>query len=125
MKISKFPHYKQADQKDCGPTCIKIVAKHYGKTIPIQSLRNLAETTREGSSLLGLSEAAEKIGFHTIGVKLTFEKLLEAPLPCIVHWNKSHFVVVYKIKSPSAFGISPKGREKKNEETIDNKKVSK
>ncbi len=113
----KFPHYKQAESKDCGPTCIKIVAKHYGKTIHIQSLRDLAETTREGSSLLGLSEAAEKTGFHTIGVKVNFEKLLEVPLPCIVHWNKNHFAVLYKIKSPSAFGISPKGRGKK-EETI-------
>ncbi len=111
--MSKFPHYKQAESKDCGPTCIKIVAKHYGKTIHIQNLRNLAETTREGSSLLGLSEAAEKIGFHTIGVKVNFEKLLEAPLPCIVHWNKNHFAVLYKIKVPSAFGISPKGRVKK------------
>ncbi len=113
--MKKFPHYKQTESKDCGPTCIKIVAKHYGKTIHIQSLRDLAETTREGSSLLGLSEAAEKIGFHTIGVKVNFEKLLEAPLPCIVHWNKNHFAVVYRIKVPSTFGISPKGRKKKSE----------
>lgn len=101
--MSKFPHYKQTESKDCGPTCIKIVAKHYGKTIHIQSLRNLAETTREGSSLLGLSEAAEKIGFHTIGVKINFEKLLEVPLPCIVHWNKNHFAVLYKIKKAKNF----------------------
>ena len=113
--MKKFPHYKQSEQKDCGPTCIKIIAKHYGKIISIQKLRDMAETTREGSSLLGLSESAEKIGFHTIGVKIDFEKLLEIPLPCIVHWNKNHFVVVYKIKVPSAFGISPKGRVKKDE----------
>ena len=92
----RFPHYKQTESKDCGPTCIKIIAKHYGKTIHIQNLRNLAETTREGSSLLGLSEAAEKMGFHTIGVKINFQKLLEAPLPCIVHWNKNHFAILLK-----------------------------
>ncbi len=115
--MKSFPHYRQTESKDCGPTCIKIVAKHFGKTIHVQTLRSLSETTREGSSLLGLSEAAEKIGFHTIGVKVNFEKLLEAPLPCIVHWNKNHFAVLYKIKAPSAFGISPKGRRKK-EETI-------
>ena len=109
--MKNFPHYKQTESKDCGPTCIKIVAKYYGKTIHIQSQRNLSETTREGSSMLGLSEAAEKIGFHTIGVKINFKKLLEVPLPCIVHWNKNHFAVLYKIKSPSAFGISPKGRK--------------
>lgn len=103
-----FPHYKQADRKDCGPTCIKIVAKHYGKTLHIQSLRNLAETTREGSSLLGLSEAAEKIGFHTIGVKITYSKLVEeVPLPLIAHWNKNHFVVVYKIKKDRVYISDP------------------
>ena len=107
----KFPHYKQADQKDCGPTCIKIVAKHYGKTLHIQTLRNLAETTREGSSLLGLSEAAEKIGFHTIGVKIDFEKLQEVPLPCILHWNKNHFVVLYDIKRKISFNFSSKEKK--------------
>jgi len=48
--------------------------------------------------LFGLSEAAEKIGFHTLGVQISYEKLLEVPLPCIVHWNKNHFAVLYKIK---------------------------
>lgn len=105
--MQKFPFYKQADQKDCGPTCIKIIAKHYGKIINIQNLRNLSETTREGSSMLGLSEAAEKIGFHTIGVRLNYKKLSEVVLPCIVHWNKSHFVVLYKIKKNTVFISDP------------------
>lgn len=93
-----FPHYKQPDKKDCGPTCLKIIAKHYGKLLNIQKLRELSETSREGSNLLFLSEAAEKIGFRTIGVKLNINKLEEAPLPCILHWNKVHYVVLYKIK---------------------------
>ena len=105
--MKKFPFYKQADQKDCGPTCIRIIAKYYGKTIPIQTLRRLAETTREGSSLLGLSEAAEKMGFHTLGVQLNFDKLVEATLPCILHWNKEHFVVLYKIKNDKTFISDP------------------
>ncbi|KQC28977.1 peptidase domain-containing ABC transporter [Flagellimonas eckloniae] len=105
--MKKFPHYKQADQKDCGPTCLKIISKYYGKIINIQSLRNLAETTREGSSLLGLSEAAEQIGFHTIGIRVSFSKFLEATLPCIVHWNKNHFVVVYKIKKDIIYVSDP------------------
>lgn len=95
--MKKPPHYKQSDQKDCGPTCLKIVAKHFGKTIAIQELRKLTETTRAGSSLLGLSDAAEKLGFRSLGVKISLEKLLEAPLPCILHWNKNHYVVLYKI----------------------------
>ncbi|PIQ47955.1 MAG: ABC transporter ATP-binding protein [Cytophagales bacterium CG12_big_fil_rev_8_21_14_0_65_40_12] len=103
-----FPHFTQQDQKDCGPTCIKIVAKHYKKTIPIQKLRDLCETTREGSTMMGLSDAAEAIGFRTIGVKMNFEVLQkETPFPCIVHWNKNHFAVVYKIKRGTVYISDP------------------
>ena len=69
--MTDFPFYKQPDSKDCGPTCLKIIAKHYGKTLNIQTLRSLSETTRVGSNLLTLSDAAEKIGFRTLGVKLS------------------------------------------------------
>jgi ATP-binding cassette subfamily B protein len=72
--LKKFPHYKQKDAKDCGPTCLKIVAKYYKKTISIQQLRAINEITRVGSSLLGLSDAAEKIGLRSLGVKLTLEQ---------------------------------------------------
>ena len=95
--MKNFPFYKQSDNKDCGPTCLKIVAKHFGKVISIQELRKITETTRAGSSLLGLSDAAEKLGFRSLGVKISLEKLLEAPLPCILHWNKNHYAVLYKI----------------------------
>lgn len=94
----KFTNYKQADSKDCGATCLKIIAKHYGKILNIQTLRQFSETTREGTNLLTLSEAVEAIGFRSLGVKLNVEKLHEAPLPCILHWNKEHFVVLYRIK---------------------------
>jgi ATP-binding cassette subfamily B protein len=97
--LKKFPHYPQPDSKDCGATCLKIIAKHYGKTLNIQTLRNLSETTREGSNLLNLSEAAESLGFRTLGVKLDLAKLQEAPLPCILHWNANHYVVLYKVRS--------------------------
>lgn len=105
--MKKFPTYKQTEAKDCGPTCIKIIAKYYGKTINTQQLRNLSETTREGSSLLGLSEAVESVGFRSIGLKLAYKKLLEAPLPCIVHWNKNHYVVLYKIKKDTVYISDP------------------
>jgi ATP-binding cassette, subfamily B, bacterial len=96
--LKKFSNYIQADAKDCGPTCLKIIAKHYGKTINIQDLRDFSETTREGSNLLFLSDSAEKIGFRTLGVKLNIKSLEEAPLPCVLHWNKEHYVVLYDIK---------------------------
>jgi len=105
--LKKFPHYKQTEAKDCGPTCIKIIAKHYGKNINTQQLRDLSETTREGSSLLGLSEAVESIGFKSLGIKLAFNKITEAPLPCIVHWNKNHYVVLYKIKRDKIYISDP------------------
>jgi ATP-binding cassette subfamily B protein len=105
--LSKFPFYKQADEKDCGPTCIRIIAKFYKKTLSIQQIRRLSETNRGGSTLLGLSNAAESIGFKSLGVRLNLEKIVEAPLPCILYWNKEHFVVLYKVdKEGSAFYIS-------------------
>lgn len=97
--MKTFPNYIQVDQKDCGPTCLKIIAKHYGKILKIQDLRNYSETNRDGSNLLMLSDAAEKIGFRTIGAKLSLEKLQEVPLPCMLHWNKTHYVVLYAVKS--------------------------
>ncbi|WP_084566589.1 peptidase domain-containing ABC transporter [Chryseobacterium piscicola] len=105
--MKNFPFYKQPDAKDCGPTCLRIISKFYGKTIPLQQIRNLSETTREGSSLLGLSEAAENLGFRSLGVQVDFNTLQEeVPLPCVVHWNKQHFVVVYKIYKSGKVYIS-------------------
>ncbi len=75
-----FPHYHQHDAMDCGPTCLRMIAKHYGKNYTIQNLREKSFITREGVSLRGISAAAEKIGFRTLGVKIGFDKLLsDAP----------------------------------------------
>ena len=92
-----FPYYHQLDAMDCGPTCLRMVAKHYGKHYSLETLRQKSFIGREGVSLLGISTAAESIGFRTIGVHISFEQLCEAPLPCIVHWKQNHFVVVYDI----------------------------
>ena len=94
----RFPHYSQHDAMDCGPTCLRMVAAYYGRIYSLENLRNKSLITREGTSLLGISEAAEKIGFRSSGVKITFNELKTAPLPCIIHWNQVHFIVVYKIK---------------------------
>ncbi|MGG8497419.1 peptidase domain-containing ABC transporter [Tenacibaculum sp. TC6] len=105
--MKKFPFYKQADSKDCGPTCLKIISKYYGKNISIQELRNLSETTRQGSSILGISDALEKIGVRSLGAKISLKRLSEAPLPCILHWNKNHYVVLYEIKNNMYFISDP------------------
>jgi len=96
--MAKFPQYLQPDAMDCGPTCLRIVAKYFGRHYNLETLRNLTWKTREGVSLLTISDAAEKIGFRTQGVRLTIDKLPEIPLPAILHWNQNHFVVLYKIK---------------------------
>ncbi|MDR2410932.1 MAG: hypothetical protein LBE13_22860, partial [Bacteroidales bacterium] len=93
--MHSFPFTHHLDAMDCGPACLQMIAKHYGKHYRLEHLREHCFLTREGVSLLGISEAAEKIGFRTTGVKITFEQLCEAPLPCIVHWKQRHFVVVY------------------------------
>lgn len=93
---------------DCGPTCLRMIAKHYGRNYSIQHLRNQSQINREGVSLLGLSEAAEKIGIKTVAAKLSFDQLKEeAPLPCIIHWNQYHFVVVYKVKKENIYIADP------------------
>ena len=95
----KFPSYHQLDSMDCGPTCLRIISAYYGRNWSLQTLRDKCHISREGVSLLGISDAAETIGFRTIGAKITFTQLCEeAILPCVVHWNQKHFLVVYNIE---------------------------
>ncbi|HEX3385713.1 MAG TPA: cysteine peptidase family C39 domain-containing protein, partial [Mucilaginibacter sp.] len=84
---------------DCGPTCLRMVAKHYGRRFSLRTLNKLCGSNREGVSMLGLSEAAEKIKLHPLGVKLNLAGLKTAQLPCILHWRLSHFVVLYGIQN--------------------------
>jgi len=94
----KFPIDLQLDAMDCGPSCLRMIAKHYGKNYSLHGLREKCFINRDGVSLLGISEAAELIGFRTIGVRIGWDQLVqEAVLPCIIHWHQNHFVVVYKI----------------------------
>lgn len=99
MYISKFPHYHQQESADCGPACLRMIAKYYGRQYSLEMLREHSFISREGVSMLGISDAAEYLGMHTLGVKISFEQLAnEAVLPCILHWNQNHFVVCYGIK---------------------------
>jgi ATP-binding cassette subfamily B protein len=97
--FSSFPFFHQYDTMDCGATCLRMIAKYYGKSYTLEKLREKTHITRQGVSMLGISDAAEKLGFKTIGVRTDFKKLVEdAPLPFIAHWRQEHFVVVYDIK---------------------------
>ncbi|MBS1524416.1 MAG: peptidase domain-containing ABC transporter [Bacteroidetes bacterium] len=102
-----FSYYKQLDGMDCGPTCLRMVARHYGRKFNLRTLSKLCGFNREGISLLGLSEAAEKIRFRSLGVKLNLAALKQAELPCILHWRQNHFVVLYKIRRGKYFLADP------------------
>lgn len=98
FKKKRPPYFQQLDQMDCGPTCLKMVSKYHGKDFPIQYLRDNCFIDRQGVSIRGLSDAAEKIGMRTMAVKASFDLLKnEAPLPCIAYWQQKHFVVIYDI----------------------------
>ncbi|MBK0382466.1 peptidase domain-containing ABC transporter [Pedobacter sp. SD-b] len=106
--IKNWKSYRQVESKDCGPACLKMILKHYGKNVALPTIRAYSETTRNGSNLTGISDAAEKLGLRTLGISINFEKFIkEAPLPNIVHWEGNHFVVVYKIKNNKIFVADP------------------
>ena len=103
-----FPHFRQRDAMDCGPTCLRMIAAFYGKNYTLPFLRNHSHISREGVSLEGISHAAEQVGFRTMAVKMPFlpdkingddvaTGLLNAPLPCVLHWHQNHFVVATKV----------------------------
>jgi len=102
MKYYSFPTDRQLDMMDCGPSCLKMIAKYYGKFYSLQHLRDKCGITKEGVSFADLSHAAEEIGLRSLSLKCTIEDLLyKIPLPAIVHWDNSHFVVVYDVKAKS------------------------
>ncbi|MEZ4959606.1 MAG: peptidase domain-containing ABC transporter [Saprospiraceae bacterium] len=93
--LKKFPHHRQPHSRDCGATCLGMIAEYYGKFYRIEYLRKLTRQTQQGATLLGISDAAEHIGMHTVGAKLTYHRLIDdIPLPGIAHWKETHFVVV-------------------------------
>jgi len=97
LQMKRFPFYHQLDSADCGPTCLRMIAKFYGKTYSAEKLRNKSFVGRQGASLTDISGVAEDIGFKTMMAKVSIDKLIdEAPLPLIAHWRNNHYVVVFK-----------------------------
>ena len=94
---NNFPFYQQLDAMDCGATCLRMVARYFGRYYSLEYLRELTYMGKQGVSLLGISDAAEHIGIQSLAVKTTFDRLSrDIPMPCIAHWRQEHFVVVYK-----------------------------
>ena len=106
--MKNFPSYRQLDHKDCGPACLKIVLKFFGKDIALETIAELSQTTKAGTTLLGLSNAAEKLGLKSTGVRVNYKTLKEKiPLPCIAYWQQKHFVVIYKIENEKVYTSDP------------------
>lgn len=110
-----FHHIKQPDAMECGATCLRMIARHYGKMYSAEAMRQLCAIGHNGVSMQSLNEAAVKIGFHTACGRMTVEKMVEQhPFPCILHWNQEHFVVLYKVvknrKGKLKFYIADPGR---------------
>lgn len=108
MKKQKFPFFRQLDYRDCGPTCLRMVAKFYGKTFSREFLRDKAGITRSGVNMAGIADAAESIELRTLGMRISLDSLVEeAPTPFIVPWRQKHFVVVYKTSKTKLYVADP------------------
>ena len=105
---NRFPHFKQLDSRDCGPTCLRMIAKYYGKTFSREFLRDKSSITKTGVTMAGIAEAAEAIEMRTLGMRISLESLVtQAPTPFIVPWRQKHFVVVYKTSKTKIYVADP------------------
>ncbi len=115
--LRRFPWVMQKDAMQCGIACLAMVCRHYGKAYSLAALSEICFATVQGVSLLGLKEAAGKLGFDTAALRLSAQSLADKPLPCILHWNQEHFVVLYKVRNHRYYVADPgKGRVKYTEE---------
>jgi ATP-binding cassette subfamily B protein len=106
-RLGRFPFHRQLDAMDCGPTCLKMIARHHGRIYSLQLLRERCHLTREGVSFAGISRGAESIGLRTLAVRLGLAQLDEIPLPCVVHWQQRHFVIVYRVERDKVYIADP------------------
>lgn len=109
MMFNKYPVFEQYDHKDCGPTCLRMIAKYYGHDYSLEFLRERSYQQKTGTNFRGLCDAADYIGLEAVPLKLTWKEFISAPLPCIVQWKKNHFVVVYKITKRKVWVADPNG----------------
>lgn len=104
----KFPFFRQLDHRDCGPTCLRMIAKFHGKSFSREFLRDKASITKLGVTMAGIADAAEIIEMRTLGMRVSLESLItEVPTPFIVPWRQQHFVVVYKTSKTKIYVADP------------------
>ena len=105
--MSRFHFIKQHDAMQCGIACLAMICRYYGKNYSLATLSEICQATNEGVSLLSISDAAEQLGMHTIIGYSSVAKLSKVTLPCILHWNQNHFVVLYKTKRGKYYVADP------------------
>ena len=110
MNFEKISVTYQHDSMQCGTACLQMICNFFGREYTMDSLSKLCFATTEGVSLLGINEAANTLGLRTISARTTIAMLIEAPLPCILHWNQNHFVVLYKVKKEKTFYVADPGK---------------
>lgn len=110
--MNRFPVCFQHDSMLCGITCLQMICRYFGREYSLDSLTKICFATTEGVSMLGINEAAKILGFQTVSARATIAELSETPLPCILHWNQNHFVVLYKVKKGKKFYIADPGKER-------------
>ena len=103
-----FPFYKQVDRFDCGPACLKMISKYYGRNFSPEHLRDVCNITPDGITIKSLMNGAEALGFKVVPASIKYEVLAEqAPLPCIVYWRDRHFLVVYRVEKNNVYVADP------------------
>lgn len=107
LRKRRYPFYKQPDAMDCGPVCLKMVAAYHGKNVSIQHLRKLCKIGKQGTTMLDLIDAAENLGFKTLAAEVSYGRLDQLPFPCIVHWQKEHYVVLYEADDQHVYLADP------------------
>ena len=114
MILHRFPVDYQMDSQDCGPACLKIIAKYFGRFYSLQYLRDRCGITKQGVSLENLSTGAESLGLRTLAIKCTLDDIInKIPFPAILFWRDSHFIVVYHANKKYIWVSDPaKGRIK-------------
>lgn len=108
--MKKIHFIKQHDSMECGIACLQMICAYHGRERSLAFLSNICHATTEGVSLLGIRDAAVKMGFYVISGRLTIEELPASTLPCILHWNQNHFVVLYKVRKNKKFYIADPGK---------------
>lgn len=107
MKLKSFVYYKQSYEMDCGPTCLKMIARHFNKDFNPEEIKNISDIRKNGTSLLDLSIAAKNNGLYAAGLEIDLSMLKRVALPIILHWNLNHFVVLFKIRKKTYYIADP------------------